>query len=237
MTNLVVISFKNEPQAFAGSHRLMELESHGGITVYEKVIVKKDLNGETSAIQDDTSGGLRVLSGMALGTLIGALAGPVGILVGMVSGTLSGALLETNYYDFSDDFISKVYSRLQPGTVAIVAEIYEEGPAMVENAMESLGGTILRANVDGAYDEFLDDQVKGIEADIAADRARIKSAHDKEKSKIQAKIAELKEKRHQRIAELKEKHKERKEARLKEKISEQKAQTAQLERELRNMEG
>ena len=135
MTNLVVISFKNEPQAFAGSHRLMELESHGGITVYEKVIVKKDLNGETSAIQDDTSGGLRVLSGMALGTLIGALAGPVGILVGMVSGTLSGALLETNYYDFSDDFISKVYSRLQPGTVAIVAEIYEEGPAMVENAM------------------------------------------------------------------------------------------------------
>jgi uncharacterized membrane protein len=237
MTNLVVISFKNEAQAFAGSHKLMELESHGDITVYEKVIVKKDLNGETSAIQDDTSGGLRVLSGMALGTLIGALAGPVGILVGMVSGTMTGALLETNYYDFSDDFISKVYSRLLPGTVAIVAEIYEEGPAFVENAMESLGGTILRANVDDAYDEFLDDQVKGIETDIAADRARIKSAHEKEKSKIQEKIAQLKEKRHQRIAELKAKHKARKEARLNEKISEQKAQTAQLESELKKVEG
>jgi len=236
MTNLVVISFKNEAQAFAGSHKLIELESHGGVTVYEKVIVKKDLNGDTSAIQGDGSDGLRVLSGMALGTLIGALAGPVGLLVGMISGTMTGALLETNHYNFSDDFISKVYSRLQPGSVAIVAEIYEEGPAIVDNAMESLGGSVLRSNVDDAYDEFLDDQVKGIQADLAAERARIKSAHEKEKSKIQQRIADLKQKRHQRIAELKEKQKARKEARLKEKITEQKAQTAALENELKKLE-
>jgi len=235
MTNLVVISFKNEAQAFAGSHKLIELESHGAITTYEKVIVKKDLQGETSAIQGDTSDGLRVLSGMAFGTLIGALAGPVGLLVGMISGTMTGALLETNHYNFSDDFISKVYSRLQPGSVAIVAEIYEEGPAILDNAMESLGGTVLRSNVDDAYDEFLDDQVKGIQADIAAERARIKSAHEKEKSKIQQRIAHLKEKRHQRIAELKAKQKARKGARLKKKISEQKAETAELERELKKM--
>jgi uncharacterized membrane protein len=236
MTNLVVISFKNEAQAVAGSHRLTELGSHGAITVYEKVIVKKDLNGETNVKQGDTSDGLRVLSGMALGTLIGALAGPVGLLVGMISGTMTGALLETNHYHFSDDFISKVYSHLQPGAVAIVAEIYEQGPAFVDNAMEALGGTIIRSNVDDAYDEFLDDQVKGIEADIAAERARIKSAHEKEKSKIQQRIAHLKEKRRQRIAELKEKQKARKEARFKEKISEQKAETAELERELKKME-
>jgi len=237
MTNLVVISFKNEAQAIAGSHKLIELESYGDITVYEKIMVKKDLNGETSAIQSDTSDGLRVLSGMALGTLIGALAGPVGLLVGMISGTMTGALLETDYYDFSDDFTSKVYSHLQPGTVAIIAEIYEEGPAFVDNAMESLGGAILRSNVDDAYDEFTDDQVKAFDADIAAERARIKSANEKEKSKIQQRIAHLKEKRHQRIAELKEKHKARKEARLKNKISEQKAETAETESQLKKMEG
>jgi uncharacterized membrane protein len=108
---------------------------------------------------------------MALGTLIGALAGPVGLLVGMISGTMTGALLETNYYHFSDDFISKVYSHLQPGAVAVVAEIYEQGPVFVDNAMEALGGTIIRSNVDDAYDQFLNDQVKGIEAGIMlADR-------------------------------------------------------------------
>jgi uncharacterized membrane protein len=235
MTNLVVISFKNEAQALAGSHKLIELESHGGISVYEKVIVKKDLNGETSAIQGDTSDGLRVLSGMALGTLIGAVAGPVGLLVGMISGTMTGALLETNHYNFSEDFISKVYSRLQPGTVAIIGEIYEQGPVLVDKAMESLGSSVLRSNVDDAYDEFVDDEVKGIEADIAAERARIKSAHEKEKSNIQQRILHLKEKRHQRIAELKAKQKARKGARLKKKISEQKAETAELERELKKM--
>ena len=237
MTNLVVISFKNETQAIAGSHKLIELESFGDITVYEKVMVKKDSNGETTAIQTDTSEGLRVVSGMALGTLIGALAGPVGALVGMVSGTMTGALLETNYYDFSDDFTSKVYKQLQPGTVAIIAEIYEEGPAFLDNAMEPLGGTITRSNVDDEYDEFLDDQVKAIQADIAADRASLKSANEKEKLKIQQKIAQLKEKRHKRIAELKEKRNTQKGARLKEKINEHKSAIAELETKLHKIEG
>jgi hypothetical protein len=37
MTNLIVISFKNESQAIEGSHKLNDLESVGDITVYEKV--------------------------------------------------------------------------------------------------------------------------------------------------------------------------------------------------------
>jgi uncharacterized membrane protein len=237
MTNLVVISFKNEAQAIAGSHKLIELESFGDITVYEKVMVKKDSSGETSAIQTDTSEGLRVFSGMALGSLIGALAGPVGALVGMVSGTMTGALLETNYYDFSDEFTSKVYNQLQAGTVAIVAEIYEEGPAFLDNAMETLGGAISRSNVDDEYDEFLDDQVKAIQADIADDRASLRSANEQQKLKIQQKIAQLKEKRHQRIAELKEKRNAQKGARLKEKIDEHKSAIAELETKLHKIVG
>jgi len=178
-----------------------------------------------------------VFSGMALGSLIGASAGPVGALVGMVSGTMTGALLETNYYDFSDEFTSKVNNQLQPGSVAIIAEIYEEGPAFLDNAMEPLGGTISRSNVDDEYDEFLDDQVKAIQSDIAADRASLRSANEKQKLKIQQKIAQLKEKRHQRIAELKEKRNAQKGVRLKEKINEHKSAIAELETKLHKIEG
>src|SRR4029453_16748603 len=106
MTNLIVISFKNESQAIEGSHKLVELESFGDITVYEKVMLKKDAAGKPSVIQSETSDGLRTLSGMALGTLIGALAGPVGMMVGMITGTLGGAALESDYFDFSEDFKS-----------------------------------------------------------------------------------------------------------------------------------
>src|SRR5262249_55933894 len=117
MTNLIVISFTNETQAIEASHKLLELESFGDISVYEKVILKKNSDGDTSVIETDTTEGLRVLSGMALGTLVGAVAGPVGMLIGMMTGTLTGGVLEAGYVDFSDDFTSKVTVRLQPGTV------------------------------------------------------------------------------------------------------------------------
>ncbi len=207
MTNLVVISFASEGQAIDASHKLVELESFGDITVYEKVIVKRDSNGDTAVLETDSSNGLRTLSGMALGTLIGALAGPVGLLVGIVSGTLTGAALESRYFDFSEDFISKVTNQLQPGTVAIIAEIYEENPALMESALDRFGATVSRSNVDYEYDEYIDDRIKEIDDKIAAERSKIKSSVAAEKSKIQQKIAQLKEKRKQRIARLKEKQK------------------------------
>src|SRR5882757_2036113 len=156
MTNLIVGSFENESQAMAASHRLNELESYGDITVYEKVILKKDSYGETSIIQSDTSDGLRTLSGMAVGSLVGAFAGPVGLLVGMLSGTLVGAVAESDYFDFSDDFGRKVTDRLQPGTVAIIAEVYEDSPDFVDNAFNALGATtVFRSDVDYVYDDFI----------------------------------------------------------------------------------
>src|SRR5215470_13079396 len=205
MTNLIIISFKNESQAIDASHKLNELESFGDITMYEKVILKKDSKGQSSVIQSDTSEGLRTVSGMALGTLVGALAGPVGLLVGMVTGTLTGAALESDYYEFSEDFKSKVMNRIQPGTAAIVAEIYEESPDLVDNAMAPFSATVLRSDVDYVYDEYVDDQIEELDEEIAAERAKIKSAAESEKIKIRKKIDQLKEKRQQRIADLKSK--------------------------------
>ena len=206
MTNLIVASFPSEAQAIQASHKLVDLESYGDITVYEKLILKKDSNGEISAMQTETTDGLRLLSGMALGTLVGAFAGPVGLLVGMLSGTVVGAAVEAGYYNFSEDFISKVKNQVQPGSVAIVSEIYEEGPAFVDNAFNSAGATkVLRSDVDYVYDDYVDDQVEEIDEEIAAQRAKIKSATSSEKSKFQQKIEQLKTKRRERIAELKRK--------------------------------
>lgn len=208
MTNLVVASFANEAQAIEASHKLTELESFGDITVYEKVIVKKDKDGNITPIQADTSEGLRTLSGMTVGALVGAFAGPVGLMVGMLSGTLVGSALEADYVDFSEDFGSRVTKQLQPGMVAIIAEIYEEGPDFVDNALKPLGAAIFRSDVDYVYDDYVDNQVEEIDEEIAEERARIKSAAQAEKAKIQEKITRLKEKRHKRITELKQKHQE-----------------------------
>jgi len=248
MTNLIVGTFKNEAQAIAASHRLMELESYGDITVYEKVIVKKDANGETSVIQSDTSDGVRTLSGMAIGTLIGAIAGPVGLLVGMATGTLVGAVAESDYFDFSDDFSAKVNDRLQPGTVAIMAEVFEESPDFIDNAFDSFGATtVFRSDVDYVYDDYVDEEIDETDEEIAAERARIKSATSAEKDKIQQKIEALKEKRRKRIAQLKEKHQantERNKAsrneaqreRLAKRISRHQTRITELEEKMKKLE-
>lgn len=247
MSNLIVVSFTNETQAIEGSHKLIELESFGDVTVYEKVIIKKDANGETTVLQSETSDGLRTLSGMTLGTLAGAFAGPVGLLVGMISGTLVGAVLESNYFDFSDDVTSKVKNRIQPGTVALIAEIDEDNAAIVDSALAPFGATIFRSDVDYVYDKFVDDQVEEIDEEIAAERAKIKSSAAAEKSKIQEKIAQLKEKRRQRIATLKGKQKsviakvkasmaKEKEARLRYRISKHLERIGVLEEKLSKIE-
>src|SRR5258707_489665 len=142
MTNLIIASFKEEAEAIEASRKLNELESIGDITIYEMVIIKKNADGQAVVLQADTSDGLRTLSGMAIGTLVGALAGPVGVVIGMFTGTLTGAVLEEDHYGFSEDFSSKVIDQLQPGTVAIIAEIDEESEIFVDSSLAPLGATL-----------------------------------------------------------------------------------------------
>jgi uncharacterized membrane protein len=248
MTNLIIASFSDEAKAIEASHKLTELESYGDITIYESVIVKKNADGEATLLQQtEATEGLRTLSGMAIGTMIGALAGPVGMLAGMLTGTLTGAVLESDYYDFSDDFGSKAIDNLQPGTTAIIAEVNEDSAVFIDDSLKPIGGTILRTDVDYEYDKYSDEQVEAFDAEIAEERAKIKSAAEAEKSKIQKKIGELKEKRRKRIAELKEKAqetaakieapiKERKVARLKNRIEKYQAKITALEQELGEIE-
>ena len=60
--------------------------------------------------------------------------------------------------------------------------------------------------MDYIYDDFEDEEIEETDEEIAAERARIKSANAAEKAKIQQKIADLKDKRRKRVAQLKEKH-------------------------------
>ncbi len=247
MSNLIVGVFSDEAQAIAASHQLIELESYGDITVYEKVIVKKDAYGHTSIIESETSDGVRTLSGMAIGSLIGLIAGPVGMLLGMITGTLVGAVAEADYLDFSDDFTEKVNARLQPATIAIMAEVFEESPDFIDRAFRTLGATtVFRSDVDYVHDDFEDEDIRETDEEIAAERARIKSANATEKSKIQKNIENLKDKRRMRIARLKEKHEanrerrktsrgERKKVRLEKRISRHQTRITELEEEVKKL--
>ena len=235
MTNLIVLSFPDEAKAIQASHKLTELESFGDISVFEKAIIKKGANGEFTSLQSDSTDGLRLVSGMALGTLIGAIGGPVGMVIGMLTGTAIGAVVETDYVDFSEDFVNKVSDRLKVGDVAILAEVSEDSPAFVDGVVTPLGGNIFRSNVDNTYEDYEDEQVKEFDREIAEDRKQFKAAVREDKERIKKRIEQLKEKRRQRIAALKEKATDRKKARLAKAIDKEQSKISELKESLNKL--
>lgn len=201
MKNIIVVSFTDETKAINAMHKLVELESYGDISIYEKVMVRKNANGECEVLREDSFEGWRTLTGMGIGSLLGALGGPVGFAIGMYTGTTIGLLGDIGHYDFADDFVAKTKNKLTAGTVSIIAEVDEDSDAFVDTSLKPFDAVISRTSVDAEYDNFVNEKIDKIEDDIAAQRAALKNAIGSEKAKIQAKIAELKAKRKATIAE------------------------------------
>jgi uncharacterized membrane protein len=208
MTNLILASFKEDAKAIEAAQKLSELEAIGDITLYEWVILKKHPDGNTEVLRAETTEGERSLAGLTAGALVGALAGPVGVAAGMLAGSLSGAAMEADYLGFSEGIGAKVSSTMQPGSVAVIAEIEEEDPVFVDSTLALVGGTLVRADVDYVYDRYLEKEIEALDEEIAAERARVKSAVAAEREKVQTRLAQLKEKRRRKIEEFVKKAKE-----------------------------
>jgi len=201
MTKVIIASFKEEAKAISALHKLIELESFGDISMYERIMVRKKANGELETLKEDSTDGWRTLTGMAVGGLIGALAGPVGFVVGLFTGTIIGGVSDAGHYDFEGDFAKKVEAKMPVGTVLIIAEIDEDGVGFIDSSLKPFDATIIRSDVDFEFDQYVDDQIEEIDEDIADERAKLKKAIGNDKEKIEKKIAELKAKRKSKIAE------------------------------------
>ncbi|SEW24338.1 DUF1269 domain-containing protein [Chitinophaga arvensicola] len=200
MTNLIIASFSEEAQAMNTAKKLTELEAIGDITIYESVMIRKDEKGEVTVLEQDTAEGSRTLTGMAIGGLIGVLGGPVGMMAGMLVGTITGAAWESDHYSFSRDFAGKVADELQPGMVAIIAEVDEDNKVFLDTYVNDAWGKLVRTDVEYEYDKISNEQLEAIDEEIAADRNALRLASQEEKEKIQQTITTLKEKRKEKIA-------------------------------------
>ncbi len=208
MSNIIVVSFKEETKAIEALHKIKELDTYGDITLYEHMMIRKNENGNYETLNDDTSTeGWRTLTGAAVGGLLGALAGPVGLVIGLYSGVAIGAVADIARYDFEDDFIKKVNNKMETGTIAIVAEVDEDSSIFIDNYLKPFNAEILRTDASLEYDTFIDDQIEELEEEIEDEREKLKKATTDEKVKIEAKITELKSKRRTKIGELESKRK------------------------------
>lgn len=168
-------------------------------------MVRANKNKQYDILQEDTSEGWRTLTGMTVGSLLGVLGGPVGFVIGLFAGTTIGAISEVNHYDFADDFVSKVETKMPAGTISIIAEVDEFSDVFIDTSLKPFGAVIFRSDVDYEFDNYENEQIDAIDADIEEARAELKKSIESDKEKISKKISELKERRKKVIANAKSK--------------------------------
>ena len=192
MNKLLVAVFDNETAADAGLNALRALHAAGDITLYANGVITRDAKGEVSVKKPMDSGPVGTATGLAVGSLIGLLGGPVGVAIGAVTGTVVGAVRDFWVAGVGLDFIDEATLHLQPGKVALVAEIEEEWVVPLDTALEAAGGQVFRRTRTEVAEAQFDHDITAFKAEIRELEAEAAHASGVAKSKVQARLAAAK---------------------------------------------
>lgn len=194
MSKMLVVVFDSESQAFEASRALTSLHREGSITAYAGAIVARDADGKVTVKDEVDEGPIGTALGMMTGALVGLLAGPEGVVLGAAMGSMMGATADLINLGVGVDFADEVSAELEPGKVAVVAEITENWTAPVDTRMEDLGGVVIRRNRVDVEDEQIQREAEANRAEWEALKAEYKAASEENKAKLKDKLEASKNK-------------------------------------------
>jgi uncharacterized membrane protein len=191
---IIAASFADRARAREGLERLRNLDSQGQLSIEGLALVTRDedgrivenhLTGEPWAGR--TGGGL-------VGVLIGTLGGPLGMLLGGSAGVLAGALVDARELDQADSALDSFSKWLQVDQAALVAELVERDPAIVDSTMAEIGGRVLRRTLDEVEAEVAAAEKAQRKAEKEAREQLLKARHEMRNYEVHAKVEEMKTK-------------------------------------------
>jgi uncharacterized membrane protein len=177
MNKMLVTIFETEPAAEAGLKALHALHAAGDITLYASAVVIKNADGKVHVTHNHEQGlsgpGVATGVGLAVGSLVGLIAGPIGMAVGAATGTLAGAVRDLGVAGVGLDFVEDASMHLQPGKVALVAEIEEEWVSPIDTALALAGGRVFRRTRADATEHEYDHDIHAFKSEIKALQAEV----------------------------------------------------------------
>lgn len=176
MNKILVSLFADEDAAYKGLSALRELHSQGDITLYASSVIAKQPDGTAKALDVDEPGPVGGAVGLLTGTLIGLLGGPVGVAIGATFGGTTGMLYDLVQLGIGSDFVDDVSLAIEPGTVAVVADIDEGWMTPVENSLTALGGQTFRRTPADIEDEQLNRDIDAMSAELAQINSELSDA-------------------------------------------------------------
>ncbi len=195
--NVVVVSFDEDSKAYEALTSLKELDSQRQLELRAAAVVVRDDDGKV-IVKEEVGGsfGVGIATGGLIGLLIGIIGGPLGVLLGGATGLMAGSL-----YDLDEEFdtksaLSQISHSVRVGHTALVAEVSEPSPEVLDSDMARLSGKVLRHPVNEVEAEIAAAQEAQRVAAKDARKRLHKERHEQHQEKVDAKIEELKAKLH-----------------------------------------
>lgn len=197
--SVIAVSFEDDANAYNALTVLKELDSQRRIGVQEGVVVERADDGqviekdriESSFLASTAGGGL-------VGLLIGILGGPLGMLIGGTTGLLVGSLFDISDIEETESALAGISSAVKIGHTAVLAVVTEQTHEVIDTAMSSLGGTVLRRSVADVESEIAAAEEAERKAKHEARKQLIETRRAQSKAAVDAKLDELKAKRPRR---------------------------------------
>jgi uncharacterized membrane protein len=193
--NVIAVAFDSDVNAYGALTKLNELDAQDQLEVNEAVVVQRATDG-TIVVKDrvDSPELLGTAGGGLTGLLVGILGGPVGVLIGGSTGLLVGSLFDLDDAEQIETALGQISQSVEPDHTAVLAVVTEPSPEVIDAAMASFGGSVLRRSV---YD--VEAEVAAIEkaerkAAREAQLELMRSTRDRDRDAAHAKVEALKAK-------------------------------------------
>jgi hypothetical protein len=105
---------------------------------------------------------------------------------------LAGALVDAREVDQADSALDSFSKRLQVDQAALVAELVERDPAIVDSAMAELGWRVLRRTLDEVEAEVAVAEKAQRKVEKKAREQLLKARHEMRNYEVHAKVVEMK---------------------------------------------
>ncbi|MVU77169.1 DUF1269 domain-containing protein [Nocardia sp. ET3-3] len=143
--NTALITFADDSRINAGINAIELAATNGNLELRSAAVLSRTPDGRFE-LRDgaDDFEGLATVGGGLAGSLVGVLGGPLGVLLGGSLGALTGGVGDAARADESDGAIELFSRYVQPGRTALLIELVEYTPEVLDRAIADLGGWVYR---------------------------------------------------------------------------------------------
>lgn len=155
-STIVVATFGDESKTYQAFSEIKRASTEGKLKINGLTIMHRRLDGQFEVRDAAMKNYGGSITGGIVGALVGIMGGPLGILLGWGAGSLIGGFRDVREIQDDTNLFQRITENMDVGTTALVGELENEQPYVVDQIVRKLGGELLRRRTDD------------VEADVAA---------------------------------------------------------------------